>query len=368
MKKRNLLLNLLMLIVLTTSCNKPSNEQVTAAYTQKGDTVFISDSSILKSKVKIAEVEEIPFAKEVITAGTIQPIPTQFAYIAPPFSGRVTKSYIKLGQKVAVNTPLFEIISPDFTTAQKEFFKSLSERDLARKDMKRKEDLIKNGVSSQKEQEEAANALHIAEKEYENAYAAIKLFQADPENMVLGQPLIIRSPIAGNIIENNLVTGQFLNNDTEHVAIVADLSKVWVTAQVKEKDIRFINVGDEMDIHMSALPEKSIMGKVFHIDEAIDEETRSIKVLSVCDNQQGLLKLGMYATVHFLDKPASVISIPEKALLQSENTSYVFVQSAPNTFIKTPVEVEVTRDGKAIIVDGLKKGDIIISEGGYYLK
>lgn len=368
MKKRYLFWNVLMAAILITSCNQHSNEQTTAAYTINGDTVSINDSSILRSKLKITAVEELPFAKEVITAGTIQPIPTQFAYIAPPFSGRVTKSYIKLGQKVSVNTPLFEIISPDFTTAQKEFFKSQSERDLARKDMKRKEDLIKNGVGSQKELEEAANTLRIAEKEYENAYAAIKLFQANPESMVLGQPLVVRSPITGNVIENNLVTGQFLNSDTEHVAIVADLSKVWITAQVKEKDIRFIHVGDEMDIHISALPEKSILGKVFHIDEAIDEETRSIKVLSVCDNEEGLLKLGMYATVHFLDKPYNAISIPEKALLQNENTSYVFVQSSPDTFIKTPVEVEVTRDGRAIIGDGLKNGYVIISEGGYYLK
>ena len=78
----------------------------------------------------------------------------------------------------------------------------------------------------------------IADKEFENASAALEVYQVEhPENMILGQPLVVRSPISGEIIENNIVTGQYLKDDTEPVAIVADLSEVWIAAQVKEKDI-----------------------------------------------------------------------------------------------------------------------------------
>ena len=146
---------------------------------------------------------------------------------------------------------MFEISSPDFTTAQKEYFQALSLRELSKKDLKRKEDLIKNGVSSQKELEEAQNALLIADKEFENASAALEVYQVEhPENMILGQPLVVRSPISGEIIENNIVTGQYLKDDTEPVAIVADLSEVWIAAQVKEKDIRFINAGSSLDLSL----------------------------------------------------------------------------------------------------------------------
>ena len=229
--------------------------------------------------------------------------------------------------------------------------------------MKRKEDLIRNGVSSQRELEEAQNALLIADKEFENASAALRVYQVDnPVEMILGQPMIVRSPIPGEVIKDNIVTGQYLK------AIVADLSKVWIAAQVKEKDIRFINEGSSLGIEISALPGTVIKGNVYHVEEEVDEETRSIQVLSVCDNLNGHLKLGMYTTVHFLSVPVGQIQIPEKALLQGEKDSYVFVQIAPLVFVRTSVTVETTENGIAVISEGLRPGDKIISEGGYYLK
>lgn len=366
---KRIVLTVSLLAALFVACKPGSSEQESRAYKMSGDTIHIYNESPLSSKITVSQVGEELFSKEVVTAGTVQAIPTQFAYIAPPFSGRVTKSYIKLGQEVKVNTPLFEIISPDFTTAQKEFYQAQSERDLARADYKRKQDLLKNGVASQKELEEALNALRISEKEYENASAAIKIFQTNPHDMVLGQPLIIRSPISGTVIENKLVTGQYLKDDAESAAIVADLSKVWVVAQVKEKDIRAIHEGDDLDIYVPAFPDhEPVKGKVFHIDEAVDEETRSVKVLAICDNKNEYFKLGMYTTIHSWDKAANYVSIPEKALLQNENDSYVFVQIAPDTYLKTPVEIETVKDGKAFIAKGLAKGQQIISQGGYYLK
>lgn len=367
MKVRNTHIVLFSLVVILAGCRHRTTGETEKLYTVKGDTVYLQ-SDLLSDKIKIEEVAIEPFVKEVITSGTVQAIPTQFAYIAPPFPGRVIKSHVRLGQYVGVNTPLFEITSPDFTSAQKDFYQAQSERDLAQKDLKRKEDLIKNGVGSQKELEEAQNVLLIAEKEYENSIAALKVYQTDPHSMVLGQALIIRSPIPGNVIENSIVTGQYINSDSEPVAVVADLSKVWVVAQVKEKDIRFIHEGNNMDIHISAFPGKTIKGVVFRVDESVDEETRSIKVLSVCDNKEGFLKLGMYTTVHFLDKPADCITVPEKALLQSDKESYVFVQVAENTFVRTPVETEEGKNGKAVINEGLDRGDRVIIEGGYYLK
>lgn len=357
------------IIVFFAACKKETVEQENSNYSINGTTVVVNENSHLIEKIKVTTVDMKPFVREVITAGTVQAIPTQIAYIAPPFAGRVTKSYIKLGQQVSINTPLFEIASADFTNAQKEFYQAQSERDLAINDMKRKEDLFKNGVASQKELEEANNALKIAEKEYENAVAAIKIFQTDPNKMVLGQPLIIRSPISGKVIESNLVTGQYIKDEAEDIAVVADLSQVWVVAQVKEKDIRFIHKGDDLHIHMPAFPDNpSIEGKVFHVSQAVDEETRSIKVLAACDNSKDLFKLGMYTTVHFWDKPEDYIMIPEKALLQDEDDSFVLRKTATNTYIKTPVKVEVIKDGVAVIAKGLNKGDEIIGEGGYYLK
>lgn len=368
MKKRILPMLLLGGALLFAACGQSTEQEQKSGYRIKGDTVYVADH-VLNEKIKVSESRLEPYSKEVITSGIVRPIPTRYAYIAPPFAGRVLKSYIRIGQTVRQGTPLFEISSPDFTTAQKEYFQALSSRELARKDLKRKEDLIKNGVSSQKELEEAQNALLVADKEFENASAALKVYQVDdPEEMILGQPLIVRSPISGEVIENNIVTGQYLKDDADPIAIVADLSSVWIAAQVKEKDIRFIASGSSLDIEVAALPGTTIKGNIYHVEEAVDAETRSIQVLSVCDNSQGLLKLGMYTTVHFLSPVMEQVQIPEKALLQGEKDSYVYVRQAPEVFVRRPVEVEVIRDGVAVINRGLQPGDEIISEGGYYLK
>jgi len=366
MKKKSFVI-LLLLVLSVTGCKQNPTEQDNKEYTINGDTVHIKDKSLF-DKVKISRVSFEPVAREVITAGTVQAIPTQFAYIAPPFSGRIVKSYVKLGQSVKANMPLFEISSPDFTSVQKDFYEAQSERELAQKDLRRKQDLIKNGVGSQRELEEAQNALNIAEKKYENAVSALKVYQTNPHNMILGQALIIRAPISGNVIETNIVTGQYISGESTPMATVADLSKVWVVAQVKERDIRFIHEGDDMNIYITAYPDKSLKGKVFHVEEVVDEETRSIKVLSICNNHDELLKIGMYTTIHFLDKPTDCIVIPEKALLQDEKNSFVYVRKGENEFIKRSVETFESKDGKAIVTKGLKKNDVIISEGGYYLK
>lgn len=368
MKRKTFQLLLLVSVIYFAGCKNNETQYDNSSFVVKGDSVFIKNEDAVLSQIKLSEVGTAPYSKEVITAGIVQPIPTQFAYIAPPFAGRVVKSYIKIGQKVQASTPLFKIVSPDFTTAQKEFFQAKSEKDLAQNELKRKEDLLKNEVGSQKEMEEALSTLQIAEKEYENAYSALQIYHVNAENMTLGQPLIIRSPIVGEVIKNNIVTGQYIKDDSDPIAVIADLSQVWISAQVKEKDIRFIHADDDMDIYIAAYPEKSLKGKVFHVEEAVDEDTRAIKVLSFVDNKDGLLKIGMYTTVYFLNKPSDFIQIPETALLQGEKDSYVFVKKTPDLFLKIPVEVEATRNGRAIISKGLSNKDIIISEGGYYLK
>lgn len=355
-------------MLLLAGCKNSQEERESNNFRHKGDTVIVSNQA-LNEQLKITETQVLPYSKEVVTAGTVQAIPTQFAYVAPPFSGRVMKSCVRLGQQVKEGTPLFEISSPDFTAAQKDFFQARLARELAQKDYRRKQDLIANGVSSQKELEEAENALLIADKEYENAVAALCVYQVNnPENMTLGQPLVVRAPIAGNVMENNIVTGQYIKDDSEPIAVVADLPRVWITAQVKEKDIRFIKEGNKLDIEISAFPGERIQGTVFHVEEAVDESTRSIRVLSVCDNRNEKLKLGMYTTMHFLSEPTDMVHIPEKALLQGEKDSYVYVQTDTNTYVCRPVAIEMSRDGLAVITDCLAAGDKVISEGGYYLK
>lgn len=367
-KKTSLQITFISLMIMLSGCKNETQTQESYQYRVNGDTVMVLDS-VLSKNLHVHAVNMVPFSKEVVTAGTVCPILTQYANIAPPFAGRIIRSFVKMGQNVSKGTPLFAITCPDFTSAQKDYFQALSTREIAEKDLKRKKELAVNGVSSQKELEEASNTLLIAEKDFENARAALEVYQVeDFKHMNLGQPLIVRAPISGDVIENNIVNGQYVKDDSDPIAVVADLSKVWVSAQVKEKDIRYINEGSVLDIEISAYPDMRISGKVYHIEEALDEDTRSIRVLSECPNNNETLKLGMYTTVHFHGTPSDMIQIPESALLQGPDYSYVFVQQQPDIYVRRRVTVEATKNKKAVISSGLNKGDKVIVQGGYYIK
>jgi len=368
MQDKLLTAGFILLLLLTGGCRNKPVDAKQSAYTIKNDSIYLHDVSSVMQIVKIGSPQKESVPKEITTAGTIQAIPTQLAYIAPPFDGRITKSHIKIGQQVSALTPLFEMISHDFTALQKEYYQAEAERELARKDLVRKEELKRNNLCSEREYEETINAMKQADKEYENARATFGIHHVNPDNMTLGQPLIIRAPIAGEVIENNIVNGLYLESGAEPVSVIANLNDVWVTAQVKEKDIRFIQTGDKMTIHVNAFPEKAIEGTVFHIDGAVDEDTRSIRVISVCDNRKENLKIGMYATVIFSGTKEEYVVIPEKAIMQGKDNSYVIVQVNDSCFVRKSVLVDFTKNGNAYVSEGLNPEDRIICEGGYYLQ
>jgi membrane fusion protein, heavy metal efflux system len=349
------------------SCQDKPAETAIANYTLQGDTVIVSSKSKLTSKLKTQLVCNEPYRLQLLTAGTVKAIPTQYAEIAPPFSGRVVKSYLRLGMRTTPQTPLFEISSPDFMTAQKIFFQAKFQLEQSRKSLERQQDLVAHGVGTQKDLEEAQTSYEVEKKEFENASVGIRIFKANPDRLSIGQPLVVRAPISGEVIDNKVVLGQFIKDDAGSVATVAELSKIWIAGQVKEKDIRLIHELDECNIEIAALPEQHIKGKVYHINEIVDEATRSVEVLIEADNKDHTLKPGMYVTVNFVDAPINAILIPAKAILQADEASFVFVAVGKGKYIKRKVMVSGTSEDKVVIGTGLQPGERIVSEGGFYL-
>lgn len=369
-KVRSNITALLLLAVISSfllhSCGNSKEEDHghTAGYTIKGDTVVLTENSNIKSKLNFSTVAEQDFVMELTTAGIVRAIPTAYAEIAPPFAGRVLKSYVRLGQKVNAGSPVFEISSPDYFNSQKEYFDAKQEFRQAELNLKRQQDLLKNGVGVQRELEEAETEFTTKKSAFSNASAALKIFNIDPENTVLGQALIVVSPIRGDILTNNIVIGQYLREDAEPLAIVAELSKVWIVGQVKEKDIRFISGLDEVEVMVAAFPDRTIKGKIYYVNEIVNEETRSVEVLVECENPNHDLKPGMYVTVLFKDTPEIAILVPSKSVFQKEEKQFVFVKIDDNRFEKRQIETAGTSNGNVIVTSGLKTGDVIVSEGG----
>jgi cobalt-zinc-cadmium efflux system membrane fusion protein len=358
---------LLFIAVAVSACHSKKKSTDINFYSLQGDTIVLEEKSILQEKIKVETVKIENYNQKLATSGIVKAIPNNYAQVAAPFSGRILRSFVKLGQHVAVDAPIFEISSPSFFEASKSYYQSKQEMQLADKNLKRQQDLLKNGVGVQRDLEEAEVNYELMKRDYENSIASLQVYHVNPDELVLGQPLIVRSPIKGEIVENNIVIGQYLKEDAEPVAIVAELSKVWVVGQLKEKDINAIHEADSVVIKLPGIPETAILGKVFHISDMLDEETRSVQVFIECGNNNKSMKPGMYVTAQFSEITQSSILIPSSSVLQMEENSFVFVRLGKNKYLKRTISTAGTDNDRVLVKSGLNAGDEIVTEGGFYL-
>ncbi|MCK9411202.1 MAG: efflux RND transporter periplasmic adaptor subunit [Prolixibacteraceae bacterium] len=353
------------------SCSHPekSGQAVKESRIQtEGNIVVVPEGSPVSQKIRLQSVIPANYHAHYTTTGTVRVITGSMAEISTPFEGRITKSFVRLGQKVLAGTPVFEIYSPDYFETVKSFVQAKQEKQLATANYDRQKDLREHGVGSKKELEEAEAAWQIAGREYEKSEASLLIFNVKPEEISLGKPLIVRSPIAGEIVKNNITVGQYLKNDAEPQTAVANLGRVWVVAQVKEKNISLINSIDSVHVITDAHPDKPISGIVSYVGSLLDEQTRSVEVYVECRNDNKTLKPGMFANVSFTRQIHDAMVIPASAILQGEVHAYVFVQTEKNKFVKRDVSVTTGNEKELIVNSGLSANETIVAEGAVYLR
>lgn len=333
-----------------------------------GDTVFVPERAAVNSKLKLHTVNLQDYKAQLNTTGVVKPISGHLAEVTTPFEGRVVRSFIKLGQKVNTGAPLFEVNSSEYLETVRVFFQARRQKEMAEKNYMRKKDLLESGVSSRKEFDEAKLELDLAEKEYEKTLAILKIYNLSPEEADLLQPLIVRSPISGEIVRNDITVGQYINTDSDPIVTVADLDRIWVVARVKEKDLGALTIQDQVEVCTESLPDNPIKGVVNYVGNIMNEQTRSVEVFIECENQSQILKSGMFVTVRFYHKMNNAIIIPSSSVLQDFDKCILFVKAGPDIYLKKRVEVTSIADKKLIVSTGLEPGNIIVSEGGIYLR
>lgn len=359
--------SILILLLVLVSCSFKKEEQQPATYTLRGDTIVVNDNSIIAPKLKITTIKPSSHQLEMFSTGTVRAIPNFYVEIAPPFSGRVMKVYLKLGMKTQPGTPLFEMASPDFTEVQKTLLQAKSELKFAKNNLERQQDLYEHGVAALRDLEEAQTQFDMHKQEYDNAASNLRIYGVNPESFSFGQNLVVSSPIAGEVIVNEVVMGQYITDNDEPYVKIAQLSKVWVVGEVKEKDLGFITQLDEAKITLSAYPDMEITGEIYHIDEVVDENTRSVKVMIECENENNLLKPGMHVNVKFIDISRETLLVPAKSVLQYNDRSFVYVEASKGNYIQRFVDTGVSVGNDIIITKGLSENESIVTGGAFYL-
>lgn len=359
------------LIFLLQGCGSHENKGDAGASSSAvmlGDTVVLPSKSPIAAKLALQTAASTSFCSKFTTTGTVKLMAGSSAEISTPFEGRVARSFVRLGQKVRAGMPMFEVYSSDYFETVKGFMQAKQEKQLASSRFNRQNDLVSYGVGSKKDLEEADAAYQIAKREYERAEASLRIYNIKPADAAMGKPLVVCSPISGEVVKCDLTVGQYLKDDALPLVSVANLDKVWVVARVKEKSIGLISQHDNVEVTCDAYPGKPVHGTVSYIGNLLDEQTRSVEFYIDCLNPDRMLKPGMFATVGFNHKIDNAIVVPASAILQDENRTYVFLKVGEGKFVKRTVVTATCNDTDVIVRNGLAAGDVVVCKGGVLLR
>lgn len=180
----------------------------------------------------------------------------------------------------------------------------------------------------------------------------------------------IRAPFHGTVIAKDVTLGEQVRRDKQLLTI-ADLSTVWIKADVYEKDVPLLSTlaGSDLELVSEAWPDKTFHAKVFFTGEIMDETTRTIAMRAIADNEQHLLKPGMFVTIR-LPTTANVesVQVPSSAVQQHENRSFVFVHKGDGKFARRDVQIGNRGRQWTVVESGLTEQEPIVSDGGFILK
>lgn len=349
-------------------CKSKSNSEQgnsSSGFVADGDMVTVDESSSLAQKLVLETVQPQDISSNFTATASVSPRPDSYAEVASPFSGRVSRILVRLGDKVYKGQALYEINSSDFMEAVKEYVENSNAASIASSNLRRKKALHESGIVSDKELEEVESASSDADAALALSRQVLSTFGVNPSSAKVGQPLRVLSPISGVVVKNNLVMGQILSDEEEAPVAVADLSSVWVTANVKESMVQGIAKGQTVGIESAGQP--VIQGSVRYVGEMLDMKTRTVPVVIECGNSERILKPGMFVSAIFSKSIVNAIAVPSSAVFQGNGAKFVYVCQEGLVFKKVPVETENINEGVALVTEGLDGGETVITKGGIYL-
>lgn len=330
-----------------------------------------------QQNIHLSTVQSSTYHRTIETTGTVDFDNDHATVILAPMSGPVARLLVSLGDQVKAEQPLAEVDSPDFATAISAYRKALATAKILRQLAEQDADLLAHHGVSLRESEQAkidaTNAQADAEADLQQLVSlkvntdTIKAIQdGKPAQSIQG---LIRSPIAGTVVDRPVTPGELLQAGATQCFTVADLSKVWVMGHLFGADIGAVSVGDPAEVFTGVGPEK-FSGTVGNIASMVDSDTRSVAVRVVTDNPGGVIKNQMYVRVAIHSrKDIPGLLAPVSAILRDdENLPFVYVAQSDGSFARQRVTLGYREGDQYDIAAGLKAGDRIVIEGGLFMQ
>ena len=378
-------------VALCAGCRKTTNPPAPVTSAQATS----SPQSAADKAIETEIVTSAPIAGVVSATGKILVPEDRTAVIGPVNQGRIVKLYAGQGSRVRKGQKLAELESADIDQAEADYLKALADAEnarrsaaaeikLAQETYDRTKSLYEKTVVPGKNLQSAEHDLELARANAENNAASTKatLTAARRHLLILGltdaainalgkkpglaATFSLNAPIDGVVVERNATIGATVGTEASVFKII-DISRVWVDANVFEKDLPRVRVGQGVKLTVTAFPGSTFAGKIIFINSVVDADSRTVKVRTEVPNPDGRLKPDMFANVEIItDVKGTAVSVPQTAVLEDNGKSFVFVADG-STFKQRQVQVGIKHGDRVEIIDGLNPGDRLVVKGNYLL-
>ena len=352
---------------------KMDNDSQSSSMTARDVTLTAAQ----RRNIHLYTVVPSKFHKMIETTGAVDFDNDQATSVLAPFGGPVSRLLVSPGAQVKKGDPMAVVASPDFATAISTYQKALVTARTNRRLADLDKDLLQHQGVSQREAAQAQTDASNAEADRDAALQELVSLSVDPQtikDIQKGRPIsrikgIIRAPIAGTVVEKLITPGQLLQAGTTPCFTVANLSRVWVMAQIFDSDLASVSIGDPVKVE-TGITTNNFAGTVNNISALVNPDTRSVAVRVVVENPRGLLKKQMYVHVRIQDRQKSTgLLVPVSAILRDDvKLPFVYVAQPDGGFARRHVTLGYRSGDQYDIATGLHAGDRIVVEGAIFIQ
>jgi cobalt-zinc-cadmium efflux system membrane fusion protein len=334
---------------------------------RQGDKLLVPEGSALRARLSVMPVSLQPVSPKLLLPAVVESDPVRTAAVLTPLSGRLIALKVGLGDRVVRGQVLAVIDSPDLAQAYNDNDKAADASRLTEKNLGRQEAQNKLGVASDRDLDQAKSDYAQSIAEYTRTQARLKVLGASLETKPAARVLTVTAPVSGSVTALSVAPGNMINDPTQPLMTIADLSTIWVTALVPEKDIAAVSKNQDAQVTVAAYPDQVRRGKVLFVSDVIDPDSRRGKIRIALANADYALKPNMFATATLAGSERSLIVLPSSALLMNNDRTSVFVATAPWTFERRVVEAQLEEGSSVAIRSGLNAGEQVLVKGGILL-
>ena len=338
---------------------------------------FVDLSEKQASGLKIGPVETRDFEVVKTSVGTIDFNENLLVQVFSQYSGKIIKAFYNVGDDVKQGDVLFTIDSPDLLQAESTLLATAGVLELQKRTLARVTGLSKSGGMAQKDVDQATSDQQTAEGNFKAGKDAVRIFgKADAEieqvlvNRKLDSTLVVQSPISGRVVSRNAAPGFLTQPGVSPPPFqIADVSTMWMIANVIETDAPAYKLGQEVEVTVPAYPDKVFRGHVTNLGSSIDPNSHRQLVRSEIEDPEHLLRSGMFASFKIrVGAPVRSLAVPAAGLVrEGDGTMTVWVTRDHRRFTKRTVTLGIQQNGWGQIVDGLKPDDTVVTDGAVFL-